>query len=54
MEKIDQIGPTNFRDHLSKCPNSFRDVAEQCGVSRAAIHQRVQRMIENNVITDQD
>ncbi len=29
----------------------FRDVAEQCGVSRAAIHQRVQRMTENNTIT---
>jgi Lrp/AsnC family transcriptional regulator for asnA, asnC and gidA len=23
----------------------FKDVAEECGVSRAAIHQRVQRMM---------
>ena len=27
-----------------------RIVAEECGVSRAAIHQRVQRMIDMNVI----
>ncbi len=29
----------------------FRDVAERCGVSRAAIHQHVQRMVERGVIT---
>jgi len=29
----------------------FKDVAEQCGVSRAAVHQRVMRMIERGVIT---
>lgn len=29
----------------------FKDVALRCGVSRAAIHQRVQRLIDNNVIT---
>lgn len=28
----------------------FKDIAEVCGVSRAAIHQRVQRLIEQNVI----
>lgn len=28
----------------------FKDVAEACGVSRAAIHQRVQKMIELQVI----
>jgi Lrp/AsnC family transcriptional regulator for asnA, asnC and gidA len=28
----------------------LKDVAEACGVSRAAIHQRVQRLIETNVI----
>lgn len=28
----------------------FKDVALECGVSRAAIHQRVQRMIEMKVI----
>jgi len=29
----------------------FKDVAEECGVSRAAIHQRVQRLIDMDVIT---
>ena len=28
----------------------FKDVAAECGVSRAAIHQRVQHLIENGVI----
>ncbi len=28
-----------------------KDVAQECGVSRAAIHQRIQRMIDLNVIT---
>lgn len=28
-----------------------KDVAVECGVSRAAIHQRIQRMIDLNVIT---
>lgn len=28
-----------------------KDVAYECGVSRAAIHQRIQRLIELNVIT---
>lgn len=29
----------------------FKEVADACGVSRAAVHQRVQKMIENGVIT---
>ncbi|MCQ2058398.1 MAG: Lrp/AsnC ligand binding domain-containing protein [Bacteroidaceae bacterium] len=29
----------------------FRDVAQQCGVSRAAVHQRVGKLYEENVIT---
>ena len=28
----------------------FKDVAEECGVSRAAVHQRVQKMLDNGVI----
>lgn len=34
--------------HNARIP--FKDVALECGVSRAAIHQRVQRMIEMRVI----
>lgn len=29
----------------------FKDVASECGISRAAVHQRVNRMVEMNVIT---
>lgn len=29
----------------------FKDVAEICGISRAAVHQRVSRLIETKVIT---
>jgi Lrp/AsnC family transcriptional regulator for asnA, asnC and gidA len=29
----------------------FKDVAAECGVSRAAIHQRVQHLIDNGTIT---
>src|SRR5574344_969178 len=28
----------------------FKDVATECGISRAAVHQRVNRMVEMNVI----
>lgn len=29
----------------------FKDVAADCGVSRAAIHQRVQKMVDEGIIT---
>lgn len=29
----------------------FKDVANDCGVSRAAVHQRVQKMIDEGIIT---
>lgn len=29
----------------------MKDVAAECGVSRAAVHQRVQKMVDDNVIT---
>lgn len=29
----------------------FKDVANECGISRAAVHQRVNRMVEMKVIT---
>ncbi len=51
MEKIDKLD-RQILDIISRNARiPFRDVAEQCNVSRAAIHQRVQRMIENCVIT---
>ncbi|MDE6438582.1 MAG: Lrp/AsnC ligand binding domain-containing protein [Muribaculaceae bacterium] len=35
--------------HNARIPS--KDVAQVCGVSRAAIHQRIQRMIELGIIT---
>ncbi len=51
MEKIDKLDRQILEIISQNARIPFRDVAAQCGVSRAAIHQRVQRMIENNVIT---
>lgn len=51
MEKIDKLDRQILEIISRNARIPFRDVAEKCGVSRAAIHQRVQRMIENNVIT---
>lgn len=50
MEKIDKLDRQilNIISRNARIP--FKDVAEECGVSRAAIHQRVQRMIDMNVI----
>ncbi|MGD9929013.1 MAG: Lrp/AsnC family transcriptional regulator [Mangrovibacterium sp.] len=39
----------NIITHNARIP--FKDVAAEVGVSRAAVHQRVNRMIEMNVIT---
>ncbi|MDR0995511.1 MAG: Lrp/AsnC ligand binding domain-containing protein [Tannerella sp.] len=51
MEKIDKLDRhiLNIISKNARIP--FKDVAEECGVSRAAIHQRVQRLIEMKVIT---
>ena len=51
MDKVDKLDRKILEIISRNARVPFRDVAEQCGVSRAAIHQRVQRMIENNVIT---
>lgn len=51
MEKIDSLDRKilNIVMHNARIPS--KDVAMVCGVSRAAIHQRLQRMIDLNVIT---
>jgi Lrp/AsnC family transcriptional regulator for asnA, asnC and gidA len=51
MEKIDKLDRQilNIISRNARIP--FKDVAEVCGVSRAAIHQRVARLIEDGVIT---
>lgn len=50
MEKIDKLDK-KILDIISKNARiPFKDVAAECGVSRAAIHQRVQHMVELGII----
>ena len=51
MDKIDSLDKKilNILSQNARIP--FKDAAAECGVSRAAIHQRVQHLIENGVIT---
>ena len=50
MEKIDKLDNQIIEIISSNARIPFKDVAAECGVSRAAIHQRVQRLIDMNVI----
>ena len=51
MEKIDELDRKILKIITQSARIPFKDVAEQCGVSRAAVHQRVQKMLDNGVIT---
>ena len=51
MEKIDKLDKKILSILAGNARIPFKDVAAECGVSRAAIHQRVQHLIENGVIT---
>lgn len=51
MEKIDKLDKKILSILSKNARMPFKDVAAECGVSRAAIHQRVQRLIEDGVIT---
>lgn len=51
MEKIDMLDRKILQIITQNARMPFKDVAELCGVSRAAIHQRVQRLIDIDVIT---
>ena len=46
MEKTDNLDRKILRIISQNARKPFKDVAEECGVSRAAIHQRVQRLID--------
>ena len=50
IEKIDKLDRQIIEIISKNARIPFKDVAENCGVSRAAIHQRVQRLIETKVI----
>ncbi|HRR63132.1 MAG TPA: AsnC family transcriptional regulator [Paludibacteraceae bacterium] len=51
MEKIDELDRKILRIITQNARLPFRDVAAECGVSRAAVHQRVQRLIDMKIIT---
>ena len=50
MEKIDNLDRQILEIISQNARIPFKDVAADCGVSRAAIHQRVQRLIDMDVI----
>ncbi|MBF1419510.1 MAG: Lrp/AsnC ligand binding domain-containing protein [Prevotella histicola] len=51
MDKIDRLDKKILGILSQNARMPFKDVAAQCAVSRAAIHQRVQHLVENGVIT---
>lgn len=51
MEKIDELDKKILRIITQNARIPFKDVADKCGVSRAAIHQRVSKLFEDKVIT---
>ena len=50
MEKIDNLDKKILSILSKNARIPFKDVAAECNVSRAAIHQRVQHLIEGEVI----
>jgi Lrp/AsnC family transcriptional regulator for asnA, asnC and gidA len=50
MEKIDELDRKILEIISQSARIPFKDVAAECGVSRAAIHQRVQRLVDVGVI----
>ena len=51
MEKIDNLDLHILKIVMHNARIPSKDVALECGVSRAAIHQRLQRLIDMKVIT---
>ena len=51
MEKIDNLDRKILSILSKNARIPFKDVAAECGVSRAAVHQRVQRLMEDKIIT---
>lgn len=50
MEKLDPIDFKILELLSSNARLAFKDVAAECNISRAAIHQRVQRLMDDGVI----
>lgn len=50
MEKVDNLDKKILEIISCNARVPFKDVAAVCGVSRAAVHQRVQRLVDMGVI----
>ncbi len=50
MEKLDPIDLKILGLLSTNARLAFKDIAAECNISRAAIHQRVQRLIDDGVI----
>ena len=46
MEKIDTLDKKILEIVMNNARIPSKDVAQVCGVSRAAVHQRIQRLID--------
>ena len=51
IERIDNLDRKILDIVMRNARIASKDVAAECGVSRAAIHQRIQRMIDLKIIT---
>lgn len=51
MDKIDDLDKRILDIVMNNARIASKDVAQVCGVSRAAVHQRLQRMIDVGVIS---
>ncbi len=51
MERIDNLDRKILEIIMKNARIASKDVAMECGVSRAAVHQRIQRMVDMEVIT---
>ena len=51
MDKVDKLDRKILSILSKNARMAFKDVADECGVSRAAVHQRVERLKEDGVIT---
>ena len=52
MEKIDNLDKKILSILSTNARIPFKDVASECNVSRAAIHQRVQKLMEDGIIME--
>lgn len=51
MERIDNLDRKILSIIMKNARIPSKDIAQECGVSRAAVHQRIQRMTEMGIIT---